>query len=71
LPEVITQFNQLVDVKSTEQLFLSCDTTPQALLSIDEALELLLNSAKVTRSTQWLGLDDISHLNSFKDLDVV
>jgi molybdopterin molybdotransferase len=34
------------------------DTTPQALLSIDEALELLLNSAKVTRSTQWLGLDD-------------
>ena len=27
LPEVITQFNQLVDVKSTEQLFLSCDTT--------------------------------------------
>jgi hypothetical protein len=29
-----------------------------SLLSIDEALELLLNSAKVTRSTQWLGLDD-------------
>jgi hypothetical protein len=27
-------------------------------LSIDEALELLLNSAKVTRSTQWLGLDN-------------
>ena len=27
LPEVITQFNQLVDVKSTEQLFLSYDTT--------------------------------------------
>jgi hypothetical protein len=34
------------------------DTTPQALLSIDEALELLLNSAKVSRSTQWLGLDE-------------
>lgn len=27
LPEMITQFNQLVDVKSTEQLFLSYDTT--------------------------------------------
>ena len=27
LPEVITQFNQLVDVKSTEQLFISYDTT--------------------------------------------
>ena len=27
LPEVITQFNQLVDVKSTEQLCLSYDTT--------------------------------------------
>ena len=26
LPEMITQFNQLVDVKSTEQLFLSYDT---------------------------------------------
>ncbi len=27
LPEMITKFNQLVDVKSTEQLFLSYDTT--------------------------------------------
>jgi hypothetical protein len=27
LPEVMTQFNQLVDIKSTDQLFLSYDTT--------------------------------------------
>lgn len=27
MPEIITQFNQLVDVKSPEQLFLSYDTT--------------------------------------------
>ena len=43
---------------NNQQTDCECDTTPQALLSIDEALELLLNSAKVTRSTQWLGLDD-------------
>jgi hypothetical protein len=41
---------------NNQQTDCECDTTPQALLSIDEALELLLNSAKVTRSTQWLGL---------------
>ena len=43
---------------NNQQTDCECDTTPQAPLSIDEALELLLNSAKVTRSTQWLGLDD-------------
>ncbi|SSC08323.1 molybdopterin molybdotransferase MoeA [bacterium endosymbiont of Bathymodiolus sp. 5 South] len=53
---------------NNQQTDCECDTTPQALLSIDEALELLLNSAKVTRSTQWLGLDDA--LNKILAVDI-
>lgn len=45
-----------------------CDTIPQPLLSIDEALEILTSSAKVTNSTQLIELDNT--LNRMLAIDI-
>ncbi len=54
---------------NNQQINCECDIALQSLLSIDEALELLINSAKVTNSTQLLELDDA--LNKILAADVL
>ncbi len=53
---------------NNQQVDCGFDTTPQPLLSIDEALEILTNSAKVTDSTQLIKLDDA--LNRMLAVDI-
>ncbi|MBW5291025.1 MAG: Molybdopterin biosynthesis protein MoeA [Candidatus Ruthia sp. Asou_11_S2] len=51
-----------------QQVDCGCDTIPQSLLSIDEALEILINSAKVTNSAQLIELDNA--LNRMLAVDI-
>ena len=53
---------------NNQQIDCECDTTPQPLLSIDEALALLVNSAQVTNNTQLLELDNA--LNKILAVDI-
>ncbi|ABL02431.1 molybdopterin molybdochelatase [Candidatus Ruthia magnifica str. Cm (Calyptogena magnifica)] len=53
---------------NNQQVDCGCDTMSQPLLSIDEALEKLTNSVKVTNSTQLIRLDDA--LNRILVIDV-
>lgn len=43
---------------NNQQIDCGCDTTPQPLLSIDKALEILTGAANITNNTQLVKLDD-------------
>ncbi|MBW5288968.1 MAG: Molybdopterin biosynthesis protein MoeA [Candidatus Ruthia sp. Apha_13_S6] len=51
-----------------QQVDCGCNTIPQSLLSIDEALEILINSAKITNSAQLIELDNT--LNRMLAVDI-
>lgn len=53
---------------NNQQVDCGCDTIPQPLLSIDEALELLINSAQIIDDIQLIELDDA--LNKILAVDV-
>ncbi|BBB24156.1 molybdopterin molybdotransferase [Isorropodon fossajaponicum endosymbiont JTNG4] len=53
---------------NNQQVDCRCDTIPQPLLSIDEVLKILIDSAKVTNNTQLIGLDDA--LNRMLAIDI-
>ncbi len=53
---------------NNQQVDCGCDTIPQPLLSIDEALKILIDSAKVTNSTQLIELDGT--LNRMLAIDI-
>ena len=53
---------------NNQQVECGCDEIPQSLLSTDEALDILLDSAKVTSKTSYLELDDA--LNGILAIDL-